>query len=99
MIHILLIFIAVATLAILVGRDSSARWIGTTGALVLIYFVGLVVWWYALYFQIVPVYRWLATLGIYRTEGVLGGLIHLGPPVIPAAAWLAIAFRPLRRRR
>jgi hypothetical protein len=95
MIRILLIF-AVCTLAMLVGRDPRARWIGTTGAMALIYFVGLVVWWYALFFQIVPVYHWLATLGIYRTEGVLGGLIHLGPPVIPAAAWLAVACRRLR---
>ena len=54
------------------------------------YLVGLIAWWPALYTQTVPVYRWLAEAGFYRTEGVVGGMIFFAPPLLLAAVfWYA----------
>ena len=91
---ILLIFVTVCALAMVIGRRyPNARWLGVGGIVAMVYFISLMIWWYALYFQIVPVYRALAALKIYRTEGVLGGLIFLGPPLLPAVGVLAAFIR------
>jgi hypothetical protein len=100
MIQILLIFTAVCIVAVLAGRAApGARWLGVTAAVAIVYLVSLIVWWYALYFQVVPVYRTLAALNVYRTEGLLGALIFFGPPILPTAGLLVIAFRRLRHGR
>jgi hypothetical protein len=57
------------------------------------------VWWFALYFQAIPVYRALAALNVQRTEGVLGAITFFGPPMVPAATVLVIAFIRIRPRR
>ena len=100
MLLILVLFAVVCIAAIVAGRAApSVRWVGVAGAVAAIYLVSLIAWWIALYFQIVPLDRTLAALKVYRTEGLLGGLIFFGPPAIPAAASLAIAVTRRRRGR
>jgi ammonia channel protein AmtB len=100
MILVLLLFTAACIVALVAGGATpGARWLSTTAAVAIVYVVSLIVWWYALYFQVIPVYRALAALNVHRTEGVLGALIFFGPPMVPAATVLVIAFIRFRRRR
>ena len=100
MILVLLLFTVACVVALVAGRViPGARWLTTTAVVAIVYIVGLFLWWYALYFQIVPVYRALAALNVYRTEGALGGLIFFGPPIVPAATVIVMAFARRHRHR
>jgi len=83
--YMLLILVTFCVLAIVLGRAlPRGRGLVGIGATVLIFLMALIAWWFALYFQLVPIDRWLAAWGIYRIEGTLGALIFLGPPVVTA---------------
>jgi len=69
-------------------RLTQTAMVSRVGGAVLVYVVGLVVWWVALYIKVVPVFQWLAARGIYRTEGVIGGLLIFAPPLLGTAMFL-----------
>jgi hypothetical protein len=94
---ILFMLVAFCLIAIVVGRAvPRGRWLVVIGGTVLTFLAVLIAWWYALYFQLVPVYQMLAGMGIYRTEGALGALIFFGPPFVAALTILILASH--RRR-
>ena len=92
MILALLMLVAISVIAIVLGRAiPRGRWLVVTGAAVIVFLTVLITWWCALYFQMVPIYRTLAGLGIYRTEGALGALIFFGPASVAALIVVIIA--------
>jgi hypothetical protein len=94
---ILLMLVAFCAIAIVLGRAvPRGYWLIVIGGTVLTFLTVLIAWWYALYFQLVPVYRMLAGLGIHRTDGGLGALIFLGPPFVAALTVMILASHWVR---
>lgn len=94
MIYALVILTALCLIGIMFGRlIPGGQWLGLIGGAVLLYLASLIAWWFALYFQLVPLDRALARLNIYRTEGALGALIYFGPPLLPVVAFLLVYAR------
>lgn len=89
MTSLLLIVTVLCVAAMVAGRSRpGGRPLVLVGAGMLVYIVSIIVWWLALYFQVVTFDPLLAKFGIYRTEGVLGLLLYLGPPILPVVTFL-----------
>jgi hypothetical protein len=100
MVLILLGLVTCCVITIVLGLAvPRTRWLAVIGATVILYLTVLIAWWFALYFQLVPVDRALADVGIYRAEGALGLLIFLGPPLIAALTIVILTLRWKRSRK
>ena len=100
MVLLLLMLVACSAIAILFGRSvPRGRWLVLIGATIIVFLTTLIAWWFALYFQVVPIHRALADLGVYRTEGALGALIFFGPPVVATLVLVIVASRRKRGTR
>ena len=92
MVLVLLMLVAFSVMAILLGRSvPRGRWFALIGATIIVFLTILIAWWFVLYFQLVPIYRALPGLGIYRTEGALGALIFFGPPLVATLVLVIVA--------
>ena len=99
--ELVLILVTVLCLTgILFGRFLPlGRWPGLVAGAVLLYLVGLIAWWYAMYFQIVSIDRFLAPF-TYPVRDTLDGFVYLVPPALPPTAFLlfhARRVRPVRK--
>ena len=93
MTSLLAIVTTLALAAIVLGwLLPGSRWLATIGGCVLFYLAGLIAWWFAVYFQVVPVDRILAMFNIDRAGGAMASLFF-GPPLLPAAAFLILRAR------
>ena len=87
----LIVIVALCVGVIALGRKTRRHALTLVAGTVLVYLVALIAWWSALYAQTVPVYRWLAEAGFYRTEGLIGGLIFFAPPLLLVAVFWYVA--------
>jgi hypothetical protein len=98
--YLLIMLVAFCVIAIVLGRAvPHGRWLVVIGATLIVYSIVLIAWWFALYFQLVPVDRTLAALGIYRTEGWPGALIFFGPPLVATLAVVIVASQRKRAHK
>ena len=76
-------------------RVTGLRWLGWVAATLLVYLVGQVLWWFALFFHIVPVDVALARRGVLPNAAV-GAAVYFGPPVVVA---MGVLVACVTRRR
>jgi uncharacterized membrane protein YqjE len=93
---LLLLATSLCVIGLVLGwQFPRVRWVGVIAGSVVLYLVSLMAWWWALYFQVVPMDRILAPF-THPTRNVLDGPLFLVPPLLPPAVFLL--FLALRRR-
>ena len=94
MIRLALLVITGCVAAIVLARWlPGGRIIALVASSVLIYLASLVAWWFALYFQVVPLGRLLAQLHMYGANHPAFALGFFGPPAVPAVVFLVVQVR------
>jgi len=74
----------------LIPKLRTASLVATT---VLVGVAAWMLWWGLLFFQVVRLDSLLRLLNIYRLDSVTRAVVFLGPPLLAAAAFAAIASR------
>jgi hypothetical protein len=83
--------IAACVVAIVLGRlVPRLRVLALSAGAALIFLIGLVVWWGLLFLQVVRIDPLLAGLGVDRLEPPWIQLFLLGPPSMPALAFMLV---------
>lgn len=99
MLTVLALLLVVCAVCITLGIFGPKAWaLAALGGSVLIYVLAWYVWILLWWFQVVPIDKLIARLGLYRLEGIWGQLIVFVPPLLPVVIFNYLLIVVRRRR-